>query len=444
MVRVNLTGTWLLGREVAKAMTAAGTAGRIVNLTTVYAERVGPVPESAYYASKAGVANVTRALAAELGGRGISVNCLAPGVFYPTPMTAPLGADPDRLRWFAERTMLGRLGDPERRPRRPPALAGLPAHRRTSPARSCTSTVAGRPGDPHAPLPDPDTNPMTETRDPNRTALLLLDYQVALCEEGPHLRMPPLAAQVARARRPRDRREACSPPPGTAGWLVVHVRLAFDPTYVLRTNRLPRFDAYPDQRAMLADSPEAADRRPAGPDRRRARDRQGLRRPVRRHPAADASSPPRASATWCSGASPPTSSSSPPPGTPATPACQVTVVDDLCASFRPDFHDFSVQNLLPLFGTVTTADELIGSLCMSPQCLRRRGRRRRRGRPHRPPAPPPRTAPGSPSSSARPRPRPAATPATPRPSCGCTPSTRPPTDSRRPSSTTSWATPTRA
>jgi NAD(P)-dependent dehydrogenase (short-subunit alcohol dehydrogenase family) len=113
VVRVNLTGTWLVNREAGKVMTPRGT-GRIVNLTTVYAERVGPVPESAYYASKAGVANVTRALAAELGAHGVTVNCLAPGVFYPTPMTAALAADPDRLDWFAARTMLGRLGDPDR------------------------------------------------------------------------------------------------------------------------------------------------------------------------------------------------------------------------------------------------------------------------------------------------------------------------------------------
>lgn len=126
VVRVNLTGTWIVGRAAGQVMAGQGH-GRIVNLTTVYAERVGPVPESAYYASKAGVANVTRALAAELGPHGVTVNCLAPGVFYPTKMTAALGEDPDRLAWFANRTMLGRLGDPDRDFAGPLLLLASPA-----------------------------------------------------------------------------------------------------------------------------------------------------------------------------------------------------------------------------------------------------------------------------------------------------------------------------
>jgi NAD(P)-dependent dehydrogenase (short-subunit alcohol dehydrogenase family) len=113
LINVNLTGTWLLNRAALPRMRASG-AGRIINVSTVYAERVGPIPESAYYASKAGIANLTRSVASECGGSGVTVNCLAPGVFYPTRMTAPLADDPERLAWFTQRTMLGRLGDPAR------------------------------------------------------------------------------------------------------------------------------------------------------------------------------------------------------------------------------------------------------------------------------------------------------------------------------------------
>lgn len=112
VIDVNLTGTWLLNRAVAPVMRAQGS-GRIVNFSTVYAERVGPIPESAYYAAKAGIANLTRSVASEFGKDGVTVNCLAPAVFFPTRMTEPLRQDPERLQWFADRTMLGRLGDPE-------------------------------------------------------------------------------------------------------------------------------------------------------------------------------------------------------------------------------------------------------------------------------------------------------------------------------------------
>jgi NAD(P)-dependent dehydrogenase (short-subunit alcohol dehydrogenase family) len=109
----NLTGAWLLSRAVSPHMTERGY-GRIVHFASVYAERVGPLPESAYYASKAGVANLTRAMAAEVGTFGVTVNCLAPGVFYPTGMTAPLGDDPTALQRMSERTLLKRLGEPDR------------------------------------------------------------------------------------------------------------------------------------------------------------------------------------------------------------------------------------------------------------------------------------------------------------------------------------------
>ncbi|MGN7247450.1 SDR family NAD(P)-dependent oxidoreductase [Janibacter anophelis] len=126
IIRVNLVGCWIVGREFGSRLAAAG-GGQLVNLTTVYAERVGPIPESAYYASKAGVVGVTRSLASELGRDGVSVNAIAPAVFYPTAMTMPLGDDPDQLRWFAERTMLGRLGDVDRDFAGPLLLLATPA-----------------------------------------------------------------------------------------------------------------------------------------------------------------------------------------------------------------------------------------------------------------------------------------------------------------------------
>ncbi|MBO0852393.1 MAG: SDR family oxidoreductase, partial [Nocardia sp.] len=111
---VNITGTWLTARAAAAAMIEGGAGGRIVTTGSIYSTMVGPIPEPAYYASKAAVANLTRGLAAEWGPHGVTVNCVAPGVFYPTGMTAPLGDAPEVLARMTERTLLKRLGDPER------------------------------------------------------------------------------------------------------------------------------------------------------------------------------------------------------------------------------------------------------------------------------------------------------------------------------------------
>jgi nicotinamidase-related amidase len=194
----------------------------------------------------------------------------------------------------------------------------------------------------------------------SRQALLLCDYQVALCEDGPYLRMPPLAAQVAE-REVLATAERVLAAARDAGWLVVHVRLAFDPTYVLRTNRLPRFDAYPDQRAMLADSPEAQIVKALAPIEGEPVVDKGCVDPFVGTPLLQVLAAEGVGEVVIGGVA--TNLVVESAARHASDAgLQVTVVEDMCASFRADFHEFSVQNMLPLFGSVTTSAELIGAL----------------------------------------------------------------------------------
>ncbi|WP_104134380.1 SDR family NAD(P)-dependent oxidoreductase [Cryobacterium sp. Y62] len=111
VIDINVTGTWLVAKH-ASAVMAKSRSGRIITLGSIYNSIVGPIPEAAYYASKGAIGNLTRGLAMEFAQHGITVNCIAPGTFYPTRMTEALSADPERLASMAERTMLGRLGDP--------------------------------------------------------------------------------------------------------------------------------------------------------------------------------------------------------------------------------------------------------------------------------------------------------------------------------------------
>jgi 3-oxoacyl-[acyl-carrier protein] reductase len=106
VIDTNLSAVFRLSRGVMRGMMKARW-GRIVNVTSVVGASGNP-GQANYAAAKAGVAGMTRALAQELGSRGITVNCVAPG-FIDTDMTRAL--EPAQTAALLQRIPLGRLGD---------------------------------------------------------------------------------------------------------------------------------------------------------------------------------------------------------------------------------------------------------------------------------------------------------------------------------------------
>jgi NAD(P)-dependent dehydrogenase (short-subunit alcohol dehydrogenase family) len=105
VLEVDLTGAFCCGQEAARRMVAARGGGRIVNVTSVH-EHVPLRGSAAYCAAKGGLGLLTKVMALELAGHGITVNAVAPGEIA-TPMTGNEDVDPHTI---------DRPGIPARRP----------------------------------------------------------------------------------------------------------------------------------------------------------------------------------------------------------------------------------------------------------------------------------------------------------------------------------------
>jgi 3-oxoacyl-[acyl-carrier protein] reductase len=106
MLAVHLNGTFFCTREALKLMSRRNR-GAIVNISSVAAWGLETVPH--YSAAKGGILAFTRAVAREVGTRGIRVNAICPG-YIETPMTA--GLSPMIRAAIKARTPLGRTGEP--------------------------------------------------------------------------------------------------------------------------------------------------------------------------------------------------------------------------------------------------------------------------------------------------------------------------------------------
>jgi len=108
LLDLNLGSVWHGTQAAAAWWIAHGVAGRVVNVSSTEALKACP-GYAAYSAAKAGVLNLTKTLAVELGRYGIRVNAIAPDY---THLEAPVGVDAPDEAALAARIPLGRYGQP--------------------------------------------------------------------------------------------------------------------------------------------------------------------------------------------------------------------------------------------------------------------------------------------------------------------------------------------
>ncbi|MGJ5620872.1 SDR family NAD(P)-dependent oxidoreductase [Sulfitobacter sp. MF3-043] len=107
-MNLNLAAPFFLTQALVPAMKAKGW-GRVVNFASLQTTRAFP-GGIAYGASKAGIGQLTRAMAEAWSKHGINANAIGPG-FFPTELTGPVFADPERAARNAAQTCIGRNGE---------------------------------------------------------------------------------------------------------------------------------------------------------------------------------------------------------------------------------------------------------------------------------------------------------------------------------------------
>ena len=110
VITTNLTAVFVMSREVIKHMLER-KSGCIINISSM-AALYGLPKVIAYSASKTAIDGMTRAMAVELGPKGIRVNAIAPGFIYSEMTAKALDSDPERKAKVFNRTPMGIMGQP--------------------------------------------------------------------------------------------------------------------------------------------------------------------------------------------------------------------------------------------------------------------------------------------------------------------------------------------